>query len=77
MYCREMAQFTPQLCDNAVASEKCTEICGEEKTLPGRKNPRNSRKLRENSEKNPRIEKSSKTHPKNKNIKHNGKEKTK
>lgn len=38
MYCRELAQFTPQLCDNAVASEKCTEICGEDKTLPGKRN---------------------------------------
>lgn len=37
MYCRELAQFTPQLCDNAVANEKCTEICGEDKTLPGKK----------------------------------------
>ena len=37
MYCRELAQFTPQLCDNTVASEKCTEICGEGKTLPGKK----------------------------------------
>ena len=37
MYCRELAQFTPQLCDNAVASEKCAEICGEDKSLPGKK----------------------------------------
>ena len=36
MYCRELAQFTPQLCDNAVANAKCTEICGEDKTPPGK-----------------------------------------
>ena len=36
MYCRELVQFTPQLCDNAVASAKCTEICGEDKTPPGK-----------------------------------------
>ena len=36
MHCRESAQFTPQLCDNPVANAKCTEICGEEKTPPGK-----------------------------------------
>ena len=41
MYCRELAQFTPQLCDNAVAREKCTDICGEGKTAPGKIFPLN------------------------------------
>ena len=36
MYCRELAQFTPQLCDNPVASLKCTDICGEDKNTPGK-----------------------------------------
>ena len=36
MYCRELAQFTPQLCDNPVASQKCTDICGEDKNTPGK-----------------------------------------
>ena len=36
MYCRELAQFTPQLCDNPVANSKCTEICREDKTPPGK-----------------------------------------
>ena len=33
--CQELAQFTPQLCSNDVAMEKCTEQCGEGKTAPG------------------------------------------
>ena len=33
--CEELAHFTPQLCDNDVAKEKCTEQCGDGKTLPG------------------------------------------
>ena len=36
MYCRELAQLTPQLCDNPVASQKCTDICGEDKNTPGK-----------------------------------------
>ena len=36
MYCNELAEFTPQLCDNPVASEKCIELCGKHKTTPGR-----------------------------------------
>ena len=36
MYCRELAQFTPQLCDNPVASQKCADICGEDKNTPGK-----------------------------------------
>ena len=36
MYCRELAQFTPQRCDNPVANSKCTEICGEDKAPPGK-----------------------------------------
>ena len=36
MYCRELAQFTPQLCDNPVASQKYTDICGEDKNTPGK-----------------------------------------
>ena len=36
MYCREQAQFTPQLCGNPVASQKCTDICGEDKNPPGK-----------------------------------------
>ena len=36
MYCRELAQFTPQLCDNPVARQKCTDICGEDKNTPGK-----------------------------------------
>ena len=36
MYCRELAQFTPQICDNPVASQKCTDICGEDKNTPGK-----------------------------------------
>lgn len=36
MYCRQLAQFTPQRCDNPVANAKCTEIYGEEKTPPGK-----------------------------------------
>ena len=36
MYCRELAQFTPQLCDNPVARQKCTDICGEGKKTPGK-----------------------------------------
>ena len=33
--CEELAHFTPQLCDNDVAKEKCTEQCGDGKTPPG------------------------------------------
>ena len=33
--CQELAQFTPQLCSNDIAMEKCTEQCGEGKTVPG------------------------------------------
>ena len=36
MYCRDLAQFNLQLCDNPVANAKCTGICGEEKTPPGK-----------------------------------------
>ena len=36
VYCRQLAQFTPQLCDNPVASQKCTDICGEGKKMPGK-----------------------------------------
>ena len=36
MYCRELSQFSPQLCDNPVARQKCTEICGEDKNTPGK-----------------------------------------
>ena len=36
MYCRELAQFTPQLCANPAASQKCTDICGEDKNTPGK-----------------------------------------
>ena len=35
--CEELAQFTPQLCSNDLAMEKCTEQCGEGKTAPGMK----------------------------------------
>ena len=41
LFCRELAQFTPQLCDNPVASRKCTDICGEGKTTPGKIFPLN------------------------------------
>ena len=34
VYCRELAQFTPQLCDNPVASQKCADICREGKKTP-------------------------------------------
>ena len=27
--CEELAQFTPNLCDNARAAEKCTNICSD------------------------------------------------
>ena len=27
--CEELAQFTPNLCDNARATEKCTNICSD------------------------------------------------
>ena len=27
--CAQLAQFTPNLCDNDVAKERCTEQCGE------------------------------------------------
>lgn len=33
--CQELAQFTPQLCSNDVAMEKCTEQCGDGKPTPG------------------------------------------
>ena len=33
--CEELAHFTPQLCDNDVAKEKCTEKCGDGRTTPG------------------------------------------
>ena len=36
MYCNELAEFTPQLCDNPLASEKCIELCGKHKTTPGK-----------------------------------------
>ena len=36
MYCNELAEFTPQLCDNLVAREKCTELCGKHQTTPGK-----------------------------------------
>ena len=32
--CEELAQFTPNLCDNARATEKCTNICSSG-TAPG------------------------------------------
>ena len=33
--CQMLAQFTPNLCDNDVANEKCTDQSGEGKNLPG------------------------------------------
>ena len=39
MYCRELAQFTAQLCDNPVASQKCIDICGKGKNTPGKTFP--------------------------------------
>ena len=35
--CEDLVQFTPQLCSNDLAVEKCTEQCGEGKTAPGMK----------------------------------------
>ena len=35
--CQELAQFTPQLCSNDLALEKCTEQCGDGKATPGMK----------------------------------------
>ena len=34
--CAQLAQFTPNLCDNDVAKERCTEQCGENGNLPGK-----------------------------------------
>ena len=33
--CEELAQFTPQLCSNDLAMEKCAEQCGDGKPTPG------------------------------------------
>ena len=33
--CKELAHFTPQLCDNNVAKEKCTKQCGGGRTPAG------------------------------------------
>ena len=36
MSCRELAQFTPQLCDNLMAGQECKDICREGKTTTGK-----------------------------------------
>ena len=33
--CAQLAQFTPNLCDNDVAKKRCAEQCGENGNLPG------------------------------------------